>query len=634
MPARLPAARTIAHLLAENRRHYGAQALGMVDAWKIRWLAAARYATLQVPAWNQACVSALGTDAGPLARLLALERSAVADADRVLAGDYRLFGNVIHTGGAFPDWHLDYLSGHRFPVRPYPLYTIEENRGSDIICPWELSRFHFVAPLVSAFRATRDEKYRDAFFATVEDWLRRNPYLFGVNWMCGLDIAIRALNIAIGMIFLGDPEDARGEAVRRLLWAHVVYLQQRDLYKSKRVVNNHHLISAAIQLSLLQLFSGSRVEAWKASARKIVASEAVRQFHRDGGNFESAFAYHQFVLEALALRVLFERSDETSGSARRAGLAGDDARANLRRAFSFVSSYTQAWGEMPQVGDSSDGRVFFHRDYFGWRPTDPTYLADLSATLFPDDDPSRLDRASRAQLFPMSGVGTFVNSHYGVVFTALPVHPSAGGHSHFDQTSVLLRVGRHRVLVDSGTYCYTSDVATRSAFRSGRSHNLVLVSNAEPGLIPRPGVFAVPDFGSSGIDLDAENRPAPEFSAYHDGYRRIGKCGTVTRRVLCLEDRIEILDKVGGTGDASIELVFNFHPDISTRFEVDELVLATNGRELARMRVSPDWLPSIETGAYSAFYGRRCECPRIVFSRTGNLPTEVCTSIQIATRTT
>ena len=631
---RQPDVGTIAHLLAVNGRYYGARVLDKIKASAIRRFAASRYASLHVPAWNATCVSALRSDRGPLARLLALNRSAVADADRILAGEYRLFGNVIHSRGGFPDWHLDYLSGHRFPVRPYPVYTIDVDRGSDIICPWELSRFQFVPSLVSAFQATRDQRYRDAFFATVADWQARNPYLFGVNWMSGLDIAIRALNIATGMVFLDDRDDKRSGPVRHLLWAHIVYLQERDLYERKRVINNHQLIAAAIHLSLLRLFTGPTVEAWRAAVGKIVASETARQFHLDGGNFESAFGYHQFVLEALSIAALFEQSDETGSLAVLSHDAGDEMRARLRRAFSFVSSYTSAWRAMPQIGDSSDGRVLFHRDYFDWRPTDPAYLTDLSAVLFPADDPFAVDRARSAQLFPESGVGTFLNHRYGMVLTALPVCSPAGGHNHFDQTSILLRVDRHHVLVDSGTYCYTSDVASRTRFRSGRSHNVVLVAGVEPGHIARQGIFAVPEFGGNGIHLNGVNDNAPEFSAYHNGYTRIGKCGTITRRVLCLEDRIEIQDRVDGTGDATIELVFNFHPEIDTWVETDELTLTTNGRQLARMRLSPGWLLSRETGAYSASYRDRCDCPRVVFSRSASLPIEFATSIRITAQQT
>lgn len=621
--------RTLAHLLAVNGRYRAARLLEHVDTWNIRHFAATRYAAMRVPAWNDAHVKAITSDHSPLARLLALDENAVVDADRVLAGEYRLFGSVIQTGRDFPDWHLDYLSGHRFPLLPYPSQSTDIDRGYDIVCPWDLSRLYFVVPLVSAFRTTGHPQYRDRFFAAVDDWERHNPYLFGVNWMCGLDIAIRALNIAIGMMFLGYPEDERRKRVCRLLWAHIVYLQQRDLYESKPILNNHQLIAAAIQVALLQLFTGQDVEAWKRFAREIVRRETKRQFHEDGGNFESAFAYHQFSLEALALSLLFDRASGERDSA--LGITGcaDETCKRLQRAFAFSANYVRTWGEMPQIGDGSDGRIVFHRDYFDWRPTDPAYVKDLSAALFPKDDPFTIGRTESARLFPDSGVGTFVNSRYGVVFTALPVRPPAGGHNHFDQTNVLLRVGRHPVLIDSGTYCYTSDAASRARFRSGRAHNVLLVAKSEPAAVGAREVFAVPDFGDSGIRLDSGDTAVPQFIAYHDAYLRVGICGTVTRRVRCFLDRIEILDRVDGSGDVDAELVFNLHPDIESRLDGDELSLARSRQELARVRVSLGWSVAYEVGSFSPSYRSRRECERIIFFRRVKLPMEVRTSIFI-----
>jgi hypothetical protein len=158
----------------------------------------------------------------------------------------------------------------------------------------------------------------------------------------------------------------------------------------------------------------------------------------------------------------------------------------------------------------------------------------------------------------------------------------------------------------------------------------VLVEGTEQGHIARHGIFSAPDFGGNGIRLNGANDTNPEFTAYHSGYAHIAKFGTVTRRVLCLEDRIEILDLVDGAGDASIELVFNLHPGINVRSEADELALATNDCELARMRVPQGWRLSRETGSYSVSYRSRCDCTRLVFSRNASLPVEVSTSIHIS----
>ena len=619
----------LSRLLHANGRHYGTLLTRRLDTWRIRHLAAIRYAHLRVPAWDDGRVQELAAADSPLARLLALDRQSVATAERILAGEFRLFGQTIHAEGSFPDWHRDYFSHHVYPVQPYPVYALAVDRGIDIVCPWELSRLHFVPTLVNAFRTTGDNRYREAYLAAAENWEQHNPYLFGVNWMCGLDIAIRALNLAVGLIFFDDPDDGRCGRIRRQIWAHIVYLQNRDLYARKRVVNNHHLIAAAIQFALLHLFSGAKAKRWRASAAEVVNSETARQFRQDGGNVESAFAYHQFVLEALAISALFASASGGHGFQSSAIFPDETAKDRIRRALSFVSSYMQAWGNMPQVGDSSDGRVMFHRQYFEWRASDPAYLMDLSAELYPNDDPFKYARRVAPEVFADSGVGTLVNSRYGVLVTAMPVEPTAGGHNHMDRTGVLLRIGKHPVLVDSGTYCYTSDITSRARFRSSRAHNVVIVSEAEQSAINEFAVFDTPSFGDGGLALELANAAAPEFVAFHGGYTRIEHCGTVIRRVICHEDRIEIWDAVSGTARTMLELVFNFHPDITVRIGGDGLLLTHSGEQLASLRVSPGWHPLRDVGAYSDSYRATRECVRITFKSLIKLPCEVCTSILI-----
>lgn len=54
-----------------------------------------------------------------------------------------------------------------------------------------------------------------------------------------------------------------------------------------------------------------------------------------------------------------------------------------------------------------------------------------------------------------------------------------GGHSHNDQLSINLYINNLPVLVDSGTYCYTSNHKLRNDYRSIFSHNTLTVNNCE-----------------------------------------------------------------------------------------------------------------------------------------------------------
>ena len=487
---------------AHNLLHYAGHAKDLLDGLLIRSSSGMSYQRMTVPHWNEARAAQLRSGTSALSRLLATNQTAVHDADEVMAGSIRLFSTVVHAAGGLPDWHRDHLSNTAFRVKPYPLYRIHEDAGSDIIAVWELSRLQFVATLVQAYRASGDRKYADHFYAVVEHWHRSNPYLMGANWMCGLDVAIRAYNIAVGLVYLDAPSPERKSACLRLLWAHVDYLQHHDLYRQKRTINNHQLIAAILHLAILGLFDDVSVDAWRSQARDIVSIEAGRQFHPDGGNFESALLYHQFVLEAMyaGLGLMTDSTLELDSDEN--DLLPPTFIATLVSATQFVADYVRVWQGVPQVGDSSDGRVLMHRDYFAWQPNDASYLADWSALMLTSADPFQARPGTKVpQIYRDSGLGLYSGGAYSAIFCATPVTKAAGGHNHLDKASILLRTERGPVLVDSGTYCYTHDLSARSRFRRGRAHNVLLVAGRDQAGLPGHGAFEVPSYQQVGIDL-------------------------------------------------------------------------------------------------------------------------------------
>ena len=92
------------------------------------------------------------------------------------------------------DWQLDFKSGYRWSNKEwYRKINYGNNRGADIKVPWELSRCSHFLTLGQAYFLTGDEKYTREYIYQVMDWIENNPVLFGVNWVCTMDVAIRGL---------------------------------------------------------------------------------------------------------------------------------------------------------------------------------------------------------------------------------------------------------------------------------------------------------------------------------------------------------------------------------------------------------------------------------------------------------
>lgn len=564
---------TIAKRARANIRYYSGKLVERADALNIGLLGQLWYRRMPLPGWKHAQARQWWAADSALGRLILDSPTAQGDADRVLDGQLRLFGHNIVTGAPFPDWHRDYLSEHRYALKPYPLCHVAVDTGGDIICPWELSRLQFVPTLIAADYQTGDNRYRQHFYALLDNWTSSNPYLLGINWMCGLDIAIRALNIALGLSYFKPPQDSRQQQWQRLLWSHLHYLQTRDLNEIKPVQNNHLLIAAALQYGLLGLFDGDTVGTWRDQSRQIVLSQMARQFHPDGGNFESAFAYHQFSLEALLVSALLS-----------APLGSNPVQhifptltGHAARALGFTQAYSDAYGGMPQIGDSSDGRILFQNAYFDWHPGDSAYLLETASVAGLTGDTSPAQRRPGEYCYPDSGVAIVKTASYGLVATSMPVAATAAGHNHADRTSFVLAIDGQPVLVDPGTGCYTSNTRMRNRLRGGHCHNVLIVNDEQPGALPANGVFGTPDFGPCTLQLRTDDASGLRIDMSHSGYVINGGHGIVTRQLKLDQASIEVEDRIDTQSSLAITVIFILHPDIVAQHSSANVFDLTHG---------------------------------------------------------
>jgi hypothetical protein len=613
-----------------NCRHAWRSLTETLDCLRISATARLPFELKSLPQWNTSHADALVASDSPTSLLLDGNPSAIEDAKAVHSGRFRVFGRILELHRNLPDWHTDYFSGNRFDLAPYPCYSLAPDQGQDFAATWELSHLQFVSALIAAQRRADDKRHAKLFFRVVDDWRRANPYLMGVNWCCGLDAAIRGLNIALGIAYFDHHDQAARKAAIQLLWRHIEFLQTRDLYTAKLTINNHQLVGAALHFALLHFFTGDRVERWKSAALDLLKIEILRQFREDGGNFEAAIQYHQFSLESIfvALAVALPKP-MSQWNARARALLGEAAYERLLQAARFSADYHRAWGGAPQVGDSSDARVLFHSGYYSWTTADVSYLADWSARLFGEADPFSAQWTSMATVKSHAGVGMFRNETYALLGFAMPIAAAAGGHNHYDKTSILLSVRGEPVLVDSGTYCYTSDSKARRLHRRGRAHNVVLLDHEEQAASPGGGVFDTPQF--THIDLQKiECDPTEGDFAWrmsHDGYKRFADLGTTTREVRCGPSRIVIIDQIEGYGSHSIEVIFNVAPGLAVDIAGDHASIRRGTQVLCVLSPPAGCAISREAGTHSAAYMEKCEGTRLVFSLRAQLPCTLVSSI-------
>ncbi|MCC7299624.1 MAG: hypothetical protein IT583_00920, partial [Verrucomicrobia bacterium] len=288
------------------------------------------------------------------------ERTRIIElAEQFIRKNFSLLGGQISYEGGKINWHRDFKSGYEWDSKLHgtrvPVYA--DSPGSDIKIPWELSRGHHFVTLGLAYRLTGDRKYFEAYGEQIDQWIASNPVPFGVNWVCSMDIAIRAVNwIVAGWLFQdlmsgGESKSFRNRFLKSL-WHHGIHLSRNPEWRGPQHPRGNHFAADLTGLFTLGvLFRNCRTGAgWLSMSRSLLEQEMAYQVLKDGVHHERSTTYHRMMYE------MFLFCD----------------RLGMRTGFPFSPAYRQRLKSMeefllallpvgaqkiPQIGDNDDGHL-------------------------------------------------------------------------------------------------------------------------------------------------------------------------------------------------------------------------------------------------------------------------------------
>ncbi len=411
----------------------------------------------------------------------------IKQADDYAHNCFDLLGSGKHCFVRIP-WHRDFKVQYAFPPdRFYKDITITSGNGThlehDIKVPWELSRFHQCYVLGKAYNFTKDKKYSQAFVHHMTDWIDNNPVLYGVNWLCPMEVGIRAINWIWGMhFFMYAPIDnTLWQRVLCSLYDHMYYLEHNWEWYDGRT-SNHYLSDLVGYFYLCWLFDDLPGMHKK---RDWCYDEIVREFNKqispDGTSYEGSTAYHQLVTELFS-HFIFVCNQM-----------------HLQLPASFLERYQQmlafcTWctpvksTQMICIGDNDSGNILLKGLVYSHETHGDRYCPNFGISIY------RTDK-----------VHISLRHH---VYT----HRQPSGHFHNDAGSITLAINGIPIFVDPGSYVYTPSVYWRNYFRSVAVHNTCFLEGIEP--VPLDNrLFA--------LDLP-EHAPQSGFTSEHDLYERYG----------------------------------------------------------------------------------------------------------------
>jgi hypothetical protein len=485
------------------------------------------------------------------------------------------------------NWHLDYQSNFEFPKCKFHKMHIDQwfNKGIDVKFPWEVSRFQFAILLSSAYRLNQEIKYYNQFKTLIIDWIAKNPFLYGINWVCPMEVSIRSINWIIACNIFGsvfENDLLFRKLITKSLIQHAEYIASFPEKFNKEHTTNHTASDYAGLLFLsLTLEDHKKSKRWLKQAIIGLENCMEHQVYDDGVDFEASIPYHRLVLEIFSFCTIL-------CIAKKVNLSKQFYK-KLFKMFEYTAAYIDHNGNAPQVGDNDSGRILiFHQS----GEHDHSYLLGLGEHIFeyhfesqcqkrndivisylPILNKCKLDNLEiyprqtfNSIAFEVGGAYILKNDNFSVFTSCFPLLINGhGGHNHYDYGSFTLSYKGNPIVVDPGSYTYTRNKNRRNAFRSVCYHNVSIAENE--------------DYKSSTDDFwDVNSQFFTDYSVIFDEksiniFRKNSSGEKIYwRNVEIFTDSLVIEDVI----NMNFHSYLHFHPDIKINFIDKNTVIINN----------------------------------------------------------
>ncbi len=374
-------------------------------------------------------------------------------------------------------WSADYFANCDF---------LAPSIRADVKIPWEFSRLQWLIWFAeAAIGADGEEQFqiKEQLLATLDDWAEANQAGYGVNWTCGMEVAIRATNIAMASAALAHLlSDRELDQICSILRAHQTYLARFP--EVSDVPGNHYLTDLMGEVVLHAALDGL-ASAELECALLHFAHAADDQFENGGCHIERATVYHRLTYDIVAIPFAIALRIQSKSVAILTRV--------IDRAAAFMAQIADDAGRLPVFGDQDSGFVLWFLESAqqvdarickadAAAATDlHSFLSALAGTdaFFP--------RNTRSGSGDRSGFGTISDGSFRATIKTGPIGlEGRAAHDHDDALSVCVSFAGQRLIVDAGCHSYTLDPALRTAFILSSRHNSPIPGTRERHL-PQAG---------------------------------------------------------------------------------------------------------------------------------------------------
>lgn len=522
------------------------------------------------------------------------------------------------------DWHKDLKSGYVFPVYRFDEYNFGNmfGKGIDVKFPWELSRSYFLINLGLQYSRSKDGNIYKAYRNIISDWIDKNTFLYGVNWLSPMEAGIRAINWIVSAAYFTDEINDDADFKRKLsisLQQHGDFIYNFAEIYGRHTTNHTTFNFGGLLFISLALRNYRRSRKWFAAAVSGLEFCIKDQTYEDGVNFEASIPYHRLVLEmfSYAAILMSENGLQFSNGYNRL----------LFKMFEYAAAYMDKKGNFPLIGDNDSGKLLLLSNS---ELDNQTYLVALGTSIFDYDfgtniskkdsinhpnfasgsmkiDPSSLGIKTRdivkSQAFHNSGFFIFKNDDINISINCQTIgQRGINGHNHNDWGSFTLYYKGVPFVIDPGLYGYTRDLQLRNLFRSASCHNVAQIEREEYFEFSENARFLWKMNDKNKLSILYSSLGAEE-DIVRISYSYINYPDVRHERDFIfdkLHNKFIVKDLISSAEKRTIYNRINLHPKVAANFNTDSIIMKSCGE---KMELKSNIGLSKGKGLYSSQYG-------------------------------
>ena len=569
----------------------------------------------------------------------------ISSAEKIINRQFSFLGTGLVYWGEQINWNLDIKSGHDFKIKFYELYLKDELMpayGIDIKIPWELNRLHHLVTLSQAWHVTKNKIYIDEYFTILSDWNRKNLVGYGINWTNPMEVAIRAVNIIFSGMIIQETEKlnkSNKRLISTILYKHGLYIENNLEvgFKKGMLVKGNHYLANVCGLVLIGLYTkSSKSKKWLKSGMLALENEMEAMVTADGLFFEHSTSYHRLAVELFLYTYIELKKYGNECS--------EGFKNKLEKMINVISLLIEPNGMVPQLGDNDDGRFLILSEYSSWKKHDYRYLLAIGAVLFDRADlkwqssnkieplfwllgKNGIDRydklkskqVKRQNTWLKDGGLVFIYGGEGSDYLLMKLSPliknAPSAHLNNDLLSVELWYNKEPIFIDTGTYCYTSDILLRNMFRGTAMHNTVQINGEEINELSSIDPFSIKNTANANVLQWKDGHDQVNLIAQHDGYS-----GFIHKRSIFYKKssrKWEIRDQIINNNNRESEFISRFHTPLKikniNRINDQEVTFILGS---AKIKIVSDGSFSIkiDKSYYAESYGKKTQIQVIILA--------------------